>query len=122
MGARPHFARLTPVGYRAMNVDNTIPDESDDQFESEEAREALEQARRRLAEAPAEVVVTNHAMGLFELAAIHLTSEPPNLEAARLAIDALGHLVDGLGPRLGEHHDTLQAALGNIRMVFVQRS
>jgi hypothetical protein len=44
------------------------------------------------------------------------------LSDAQVAIDALGLLVDGLGERLGEHHDTLVAALGNIQMVFVQKS
>ena len=87
-----------------------------------ETLEAIAEARRRLAEAPASVVVTNHAMGLFELAAIHLSAEPARLADASLAIDALGLLVDGLGDRLGEHHETLVAALGNIRLVFVQRS
>jgi hypothetical protein len=29
-------------------------------------------AGRRLTEVPAEIVVTNHVMGLYELAAIHL--------------------------------------------------
>ncbi len=87
-----------------------------------ETLEAIADARRRLAEVPASVVVTNHAMGLFELAAIHLSAEPARLSEAALAIDALGHLVDGLGERLGEHHETLVAALGNIRLVFVQKS
>ena len=87
-----------------------------------EALEAVAETRRRLAEAPASIVVANHAMGLFELAAIHLSAEPVRLSDAQIAIDALGLLVDGLGERLGEHHDTLAAALGNIRMVFVQRS
>lgn len=87
-----------------------------------ETLEAIADARRRLAEVPASVVVTNHAMGLFELAAIHLSAEPTRLAEAALAIDALGLLVDGLGERLGEHHETLVAALGNIRLVFVQKS
>lgn len=87
-----------------------------------ETLEAIADARRRLAEVPASVVVTNHAMGLFELAAIHLSAEPVRLAEAALAIDALGFLVDGLGDRLGEHHETLVAALGNIRLVFVQKS
>jgi hypothetical protein len=109
-----------------MSQDDTIPPTSPDSRPetSEEAQLALEavaEARRRLAEAPASVVVANHAMGLFELAAIHLSSEPPRLEESQLAIDALGLLVDGLGERLGEHHDTLVAALTNIRMVFVKR-
>lgn len=86
------------------------------------ALEAVAEARQRLAEVPASVVVTNHAMGLFELAAIHLSAEPARIEDARIAVDALGLLVDGLGDRLGEHHETLAAALSNIRLVFVQRS
>jgi hypothetical protein len=89
---------------------------------SAETLEAMAEARRRISEVPASVVITNHAMGLFELAAIHLSDEPPRLDDARLAIDALGHLVDGLGDRLGEHHETIAAALANIRLVFVQRS
>ena len=87
-----------------------------------ETLEAVAEARRRLAEVPASVVVTNHAMGLFELAAIHLSAEPARLSDAQLAIDSLGLLVDGLGERLGEHYETLQAALGNIRLVYVQKS
>ncbi|CAB4590346.1 unannotated protein [freshwater metagenome] len=87
-----------------------------------EALEAVAEARRRLAEVPASVVVANHAMGLFELAAIHISAEPPRLSDAQLAIDALGLLVDGLGERLGEHHETLTAALSNMRLVFVQRT
>ena len=65
-----------------------------------ETLEAVAEARRRLAEVPASVVVTNHAMGLFELAAIHLSAEPARLSDAQLAIDSLGLLVDGLGERL----------------------
>jgi hypothetical protein len=89
---------------------------------SADTLEAVAEARRRIAEVPASVVVTNHAMGLFELAAIHLSDVPPRLDDARLAIDALGHLVEGLGERLGEHHETIAAALANIRLVFVQKS
>ena len=66
-----------------------------------DAEQAIEDARQRLAEVPAEIVVTNHVMGLYELAAIHLSSTPPNLTGASLAIDAVGCLVDGLGDRLG---------------------
>jgi hypothetical protein len=84
-----------------------------------EAEQAIEEARRRLVEVPAEVVVTNHVMGLYELAAIHLSTSPPNLAAASLAIDAVGCLVDGLGDRLGADTQTLRDALANIRMAFV---
>ena len=85
-----------------------------------EAQEAIQDARQRLADVPAEVVVTNHVMGLYELAAIHLSSPTPNLRAAALAIDAVACLVDGLGDRIGENAATMRDALANIRMAFVQ--
>lgn len=68
------------------------------------------------------MVVTNHVMGLYELAAIHLASAPPDLHQARLAIDAVGLLVDGLGDRLGDDADTLAEALSTLRLAFVQLS
>jgi hypothetical protein len=91
----------------------------DDETVIDEAEHAIEDVRKRLAEVPAEVVVTNHVMGLYELAAIHLSAAPPNLPAASLAIDAVGILVDGLGDRLGADAPTLRDALSNIRMAFV---
>jgi hypothetical protein len=80
---------------------------------------AMAETRARVADVPAEVVVTNHLMGLYELAAIHLSSTPPDLHAAALAIDAVGFLVEGLGERIGDEHETMRAALANIRMAFV---
>lgn len=85
-----------------------------------EAQRAMEAARERLKEVPAEVVVTNHVMGLYELGAIHLSSSPPDLVQAALAIDAVACLVDGLGDRLGDDAPTLREALNNIRVAFVQ--
>ena len=69
-----------------------------------ESLEAMAEARQRLAEVPAEVVVTNHVMGLYELGAIHLSATPPDLVNAVLAIDAMACLVEGLGDpmELGE--------------------
>jgi hypothetical protein len=72
--------------------------------------------------APAEVVVANHAYGLFELAALHLSSQPPNLEKARLAVDALGAMVEGLEGRLGNVEQALTDALAQIRLAYVQIS
>ena len=85
-----------------------------------DAEQAIEDARRRLAEVPAEVVVTNHVMGLYELAAIHLSADRPDLASAALAIDAVACLVDGLGDRLGPEATTMRDALANIRLAFVQ--
>jgi hypothetical protein len=85
-----------------------------------EAERAMQEARDRLAEVPAEVVITNHVMGLYELAAIHLSASPPDLHQSVLAIDAVACLVDGLGERLGDDYPTMRDALGNIRLAFVQ--
>jgi len=85
-----------------------------------EAQQAMEEARARLADVPAEVVVTNHVMGLYELAAIHLSSKSPDFDQAALAIDAVAFLVDGLGDRLGPEAPTMRDALNNIRLAFVQ--
>jgi hypothetical protein len=57
---------------------------------------------------------------LYELAAIHLGANPPRFEDARLAIDALAAIVDALGSRLGQDHETFKDALANIRLVYVK--
>jgi hypothetical protein len=80
----------------------------------------MEELRDQLARTPAEVVVANHAFGLFELAALHLSLQPPQLDQARLAIDALAALVDGLGSRLGDAGPQLSDGLSQLRMAFVQ--
>ena len=85
-----------------------------------DAQAAIDEARRRVGQVPAEVVVTNHVMGLYELAAIHLSSEQPDLRSASLAIDAVAALVDGLGDRLGPDASTMRDALANIRLAYVQ--
>lgn len=107
-----------------MASDDTSDPQDDHDFpadnELEEADAALSEARARLGEIPAEVVVTNHLMGLYELAAIHLSAEPPRLASAALAIDAMGCLVEGLGDRIGPDHVTMAEALSNIRLAFVQ--
>ena len=83
--------------------------------------EELARTRQRLLSEPAEQVVVNHAIGLYELGAIHLLSAaPPNLPEAALAIDALACLIEGLQGRLGEGEAVLRDALSNIRMAFVQ--
>jgi Domain of unknown function (DUF1844) len=88
--------------------------------EVEEAETELDAMRAQLLEAPVEVVIANHAMGLWELAALHLSNRPPNLGQAQLAIDALTALVDGLRGRLGEPEKTLDEGLSQLRMAFVQ--
>ena len=93
-----------------------MPDES----QLDEARDVLQEAKQRLGEVPVEVVITNHVMGLYELAAIHLGAAPARLPEAALAIDAVACLVEGLGDRLGPDAATMRDALANIRLAFVQ--
>ena len=80
----------------------------------------MEELRRQLAETPASVVIANHCFGLFELAALHLSLQPPQLEQAQLAIDALGAIVDGLAGRLGQEEDTVRDGLAQLRLAYVQ--
>jgi hypothetical protein len=86
----------------------------------DDVQDSIADTRARLAEVPAEIIITNHVMGLYELGAIHLSANPPDLRQAALAIDAVACLVDGLGTRLGEDAPTMQDALNNIRLACVQ--
>ncbi|HEX2039397.1 MAG TPA: hypothetical protein VHF47_06650 [Acidimicrobiales bacterium] len=80
----------------------------------------MAELRRQLAEAPAEVVIANHCFGLFELAALHLSLQPPKLHEAQLAIDALGAVIEGLAGRLGDEEQQLRDGLAQLRIAFVQ--
>jgi hypothetical protein len=100
---------------RSEGADGSFPP-GDDQPSEEELR----QIARELAETPPEDIIANHCYGLFELAALHLSQQPVNLVAARLAIDSMGLLVEGLGDRLGAHAATLADGLTQLRMAFVR--
>ena len=100
----------------------SIDGDIDDGIETviDDVQDSIAETRARLAEVPAEVIITNHVMGLYELAAIHLSADPPDLRQAVLAIDSVACLVEGLGDRLGEDAPTMRDALNNIRIAFVQ--
>jgi hypothetical protein len=89
------------------------PDEAELQAQMAEIQE-------QLANTPVEAVVANHAFGLFELAALHLSLDPPNLVAARTAIDACAALIEGMAGRLGDNEAELVQGLSQLRMAFVQ--
>ena len=103
----------------APSFDDLTPEE---RAQAEAMAAELAEARARLAETPASIVVANHAMGLYELAAIHLSNDPPNLDEAKTAIDAMGAVVDALPGRLGEHEETLKAARSQIQLAYVELS
>lgn len=85
------------------------------------ARE-LAEARERIAQTPAAEVVANHAMGLYELAAIHLGSQPPALDEAKVAIDAMTGIVGAIPGRLGDNEAVLREALQQLQLAYVQLS
>ena len=87
---------------------------------SDDAQTAVDAMRAELAGTPAEVVVANHCYGLFELAAIYLSQVPPMLFEARLAIDGLGALLDGLRGRLGEAEPSLLESISQLRLAYVR--
>lgn len=91
-----------------------------DEMDEAALAEQVAAMRAELAESPVEVVVANHCYGLFELAAVYLSQQPPLLSQARLAIDALGCLVTGLEGRLGDAEDQLKDGLSQLRLAYVQ--
>jgi hypothetical protein len=97
---------------------------------TQEAYEELVRTRAELAAIPVADIVANHAVGLWQLAILHLTPDPgpdgtptePRLPEAGLAIDALGALVDTLGERLEPHYEALREAVTQLRLAFVEIS
>jgi hypothetical protein len=87
----------------------------------EEIAAEMAEVQRQLLQTPASVVVANHCIGLFQLAVLHLEQSPPNLADAKVAIDAMGAIVDTLAHRLGEDERSLREALSQLRMAYVQR-
>ena len=91
------------------------PEPSDEQIAAEMA-----EAQRQLLAAPVSVVVANHCIGLFQLAALHLNQPEPDVAQASVAIDAFAAIVETLGSRLGDDEPTLRDALAQLRLAFVQ--
>ena len=97
---------------------------------SEDEVAALRELHARLASTPVADVIANHAIGIWQLALVHLgvvtppdeqgNRPAPDLASAGLAIDALAALVDGLAERLGEGEEMLREALGQAQMLFVE--
>jgi len=93
--------------------------------DDEAAREQLRQLREQLAATPVADIVANHAIGLWELALLHLSPDEgtePDLDEARLAIDGVAALVEGLDDRLGRHQEPLREALAQLRLAYVEIS
>src|SRR5215213_1435084 len=111
---RPQPQAAAPPPEAGVGPDELTPEEQ------AELAEQMAAVQQELLGTPVSVVVANHAVGLFQLAALHLNQRPPNLEEGRLAVDAMGALVEGLAGRLGEEETSLREALAQLRMAFVQ--
>lgn len=92
----------------------------DDGEMDEELQAELMAMQQQMLGTPAAIVVANHCIGLVELAALHLAQRPPNLADAQISIDALGGIIDAVGPRLGENGPPLSQALNQMRMAFIE--
>jgi hypothetical protein len=91
---------------------------------------AVRELHERLKATPVADVIVNHAIGIWQLALVHLgVVTPPSadgerpvadLASAGLAIDALAAIVDGLVDRLGEGEEMLREALAQAQMLYVE--
>lgn len=109
-----------PVG-RPAPAERTLDDLTDDERAEAEALAAeMAEVREQVASVPAAVIVANHVMGLYELAAIHLSQSPPNFVEAVLGIDAMAAVLDKLEGRLGENEPVLRDARSQLQLAFVE--
>jgi len=112
-----------PSGDVEPETDDDFGDDLDEELTEEEVADELRRVRAEISSTPVADIVANHAVGLWQLAVLHLTPEAgaePRLDEAGLAIDALAALVDGLGDRLGEHAQSLRDGLTQLRLAFVE--
>ncbi|MEA2842524.1 MAG: hypothetical protein QOJ69_195 [Actinomycetota bacterium] len=124
----------TPGGEKPIpqaEPDPAPPPPSDEQLQrSADTADPTEAEARELAElmaiqaqilaTPCAMVVADHCMSLYELAALYLSPDPPQLADARVAIDSLAALIDVLGSKLGEHESALKQGLSQLRNGWVE--
>jgi hypothetical protein len=111
----------TPSGEHGPDDDSGAGEETGPPSDAAVAEE-LRRVRAELAATPVVDLIANHAVGLWQLAVLHLVPDggaPPRLEDAALAIDALAAVVEELGDRLGVHAEPLRDALSQLRLAFV---
>ena len=115
-GADPRAAGAAGLA-GAPSLDDLSPDE---RAQAETMIREMAQVQQQIAETPATQLVANHAMGLYELAAIKLSQEPPQYADAQLAIDALSAVLEAAGDRLGPDAATLRQGLSQLQLAFVE--
>jgi hypothetical protein len=91
----------------------------------------MQRLHEQLRATPAVDIVANHVVQLFQLAVIYLgasagpdddENEEPvaDLVQAGVVIDTMAAIVDGLGPRLAQHEQTLRDALTQLQLLWVE--
>ena len=100
-----------------VSLDDLPPEE---RARVEEMAQQMEAAQARMLSLPAGAVVGQQALQFYELAAVYMSQEPPRLEDARVAIDALAAIVERLGARLADAEQPLRQALNQLQLAFVQ--
>jgi Domain of unknown function (DUF1844) len=93
--------------------------------EQQAETDPFEELRERLASLSAGEVVAEAALSLVALAYVRLGVPPEqnerfrDLDAARLLIDALGGMLDGVQGRIGGVEPELREVLARLRMAYV---
>ena len=113
----------TPGGDAAATADEGAP-------VTAEELEAMRRLHEQLRATPAVDVVANHVVQLFQLALVYLgagaapeesaTAPAADLVQAAIVIDTMAAIVDGLGPRLDLHEQTLRDALTQLQLLWVE--
>jgi hypothetical protein len=95
-----------------------------------EELEALGRLHEQLRATPAIDIIANHVVQLFQLALVYLgagagpadaaAAPTADLVQASIVIDTMASIVDGLGPRLAEHEQTLRDALTQLQLLWVE--
>jgi hypothetical protein len=116
-GAPPEGAGPGGMVPGGPDLDDLSPEE---RARAEQLIGEMAEAQRQLVEAPIDVVLGNHLIGFYELAALHLQQDPPNLTQAQMAIDALAAVLHELTGRLGDTEEPLRNALSQIQAAFVE--
>ena len=90
----------------------------------------MRRLHEQLRATPAVDVVANHVVQLFQLALVYLgagaapeesaTAPAADLVQAAIVIDTMAAIVDGLGPRLDLHEQTLRDALTQLQLLWVE--
>ena len=119
-----------PAPAAAPGAASAPPERAEGEPITPEELEAMRRLHEQLRATPAIDVVANHVVQLFQLALVYLGAGaapeagavPPvaDLVQASIVIDTMAAIVDGLGPRLVDHEDTLRDALTQLQLLWVE--